>query len=364
MKKLNVGVIGLGEVAHIGHLPWYLLNPQSHIEAMADIDKSRLNYASEKYHVSKSYIDYRKILEDKSIDAVSICTPVHTHKDIVVEAAEHGKHILVEKPMGIDVDECNQMIRAAERNGVILMVGFMKRFNPSFQAIKDILDRKEIGVPHYLDVHWSLLDIYQSKGFRYRLFTGGGIFQDHGSHYIDLFRWWTNDEISTVSAELNIIVDGREVEDHASVLLRFNGGAIGTIETSRAGMEHPNYRLFERGQIYTTHGAISFMAPDWTSFELPIIEKFDGEKWIRIKSFKESKETVMHYMFKREIDHFIDSIIREKTPLVTGYDGLKAIEVINAAYLSFFEKRKIYLPLEKNFKLDKELFLKIPRFNK
>ena len=363
MKKINVGIIGLGGAARIGHIPWYILNPYTRIKSISDVDSSRINYVREMYHIENSFTDYTKILEDDEIDAVSICTPVHTHKEITIAAAENGKHILVEKPMARDVKECYDMISATEKNDVLLMVGFMKRFNPGFQYIKEILDREEIGSPHYFDVHWSLYDVKHAEGFRYKAYTGGGVFQDHGSHYIDILRWWSKSEIHEVTAEFNIMVDGREVEDHGVVLLRFKNGAIATLETSRVGLEHPIYRLYERGQIYTTGGSISFSSPDWTSFELPEINLFNGKQWKTIKMLKKGREKPDHYMFKREIDHFVNCIVNNVEPAVNGYDGLKAIEVINAAYISSYEKRKVKLPLNRSFEIDEKMFRSMPRFN-
>lgn len=361
MGKIGVGVIGLGGVAEIGHLPWYKFNQNVEIKAVVDINLAKAKRIAGKYGVRKYYTDYLKLLEDKDVEAVSICTPVHLHREHVIMACKYGKHVLVEKPMARDIDECREMITVAEKNNVILMVGFMKRFNPGFQFIKSMLDSGEIGSPHYIDVHWSLFDIQGSEGFRYKSYTGGGVFQDHGSHYIDLSRWWFNDEVKELVAEFNIMVSGREVEDHGVVLLRFRRGGIATIETSRIGLAHPNYGLYERGQIYTTKGGLTFNVPDWTSYELPRISIFNGNDWRTIKLWKNGRSPPKHYMFKREIDHFIHCILNDEQPIVTGYDGLKAIEVINAAYISFLEKRKVSLPLEK-YRIDPNIFQRFPRF--
>ena len=361
MRKVRVGVIGCGGVAWIGHLPWYKLNPNVELVAVADIDERKARRTHEYFHTETFYTDYTKLLERKDIDAVSICTPVYLHAKQTIEAAENGKHILVEKPMARDLIECDEMIKTCEKHDVILMVGFMKRFNPAFEFIKRTLDSRSIGIPHFADIHWTLFDIHGSEGFRYKAYTGGGVFQDHGSHYVDLLRWWFSDEVSEVSAEFNIMVEGREVEDHGVVLLRFRKGGIAIIETSRIGPNHPQYGLWERGQIYTTHGCILFDCPDWTSFELPIVKVFNGKTWVQHQFFKSDRYNPNHYMFKREIDHFIDCIVNEKKPIVTGYDGRAAIEVINAAYLSQLKHCKIKLPLEP-FKINEEMFKEFPRF--
>ena len=359
--RIGVGVIGCGGAANISHLPWYATNPHVKLVAVSDVNEKRARATAEKYHVDY-YLDYEKLLRRDDIDAVSICTPVALHCEQAVKAFEYGKHVLLEKPMARDVYECNLIIRAAERAGRILMVGFMKRFNPAFIFIKKLLSEKSIGEAHYIDVHWSLYDPRGYEYFRYKVVTGGGVFQDHGSHYIDLFRWWLNDEVSEVSAEFNIIMPKREVEDHGVVLLRFRKGAIATLEATRFGPNDPVYGLWERGQIYTTRGAIVFRSPDWTSQELPEVNVFNGERWVTYPFYKHGVDPPQHYMFKREIDHFIDCIINNKKPLVTGEDGRAAIEVINAAYLSQIKGTKIKLPLG-NYKIDLEMFKQFPRFN-
>ena len=361
MRKIKVGVIGCGGVAWIGHLPWYRLNNYAEIIAVADIDKSKAQKTAEYFHIKYFYTDYNKLLKHPEIDAVSICTPVHLHAEQTIRAAECGKHVLVEKPMARDLIECDEMIKACKKNGVILMVGFMKRFNPSFEYIKRILSDRIIGEPHFADIHWSLFDIRSTSSFRYKAYTGGGVFQDHASHYIDLLRWWFNDEVREVSAEFNIMVEGREVEDHGVALLRFRKGGIAVIETSRVGPNHVQYGLWERGQIYTTHGAVLFDCPDWTSYELPRVKVFNGSQWYEPFFLKRWRYEPNHYMFKREIDHFIECVICGKQPRVTGYDGRAAIEVICAAYLSQLKHKKIKLPLEP-FRISEDLFKNFPRF--
>ena len=360
MRKIGVGVIGCGGAARIGHLPWYARNLSAKLVAVADKNEKRAKKVAEKYGVDY-YTDPEKLLQRDDVDSVSICTPVALHMEHTIRAFEYGKHVLVEKPMARDVHECNEMIKASEKASRILMVGFMKRFNPAFQYIKELLDAGEIGRPHYMDVHWSLHDLKGYEYFRYKAETGGGVFQDHGSHYIDLFRWWFSDEPSEVSAEFNIMVPGREVEDHGVALIRFRKGGIATIEATRIGPLEPTYTYWERGQVYTTRGAVTFRVPDWASYELPEIKVFNGRKWTCPLLHKRGIDPPEHYMFKREIDHFVECIIKDKQPIVTGKDGKVAIEVINAAYLSQIKGTKIKLPLG-DFKIEEKIFGNFPRF--
>ncbi len=108
MSKIRVGVIGVGGVAWIGHLPWYKENPDVELVAVADIDEHKARKAAEYFHIPYFYTDYEKLISRKDIDAVSICILVHLHAEQTVRAAEEGKHVLVEKPMARDIYECDK----------------------------------------------------------------------------------------------------------------------------------------------------------------------------------------------------------------------------------------------------------------
>jgi len=358
---VNVGVIGCGGAAEIGHLPWIGQNPKAKLVAVADLAEEKARAAAHRWGAESWYTNAEELLNREDIHAVSICTPVHLHCEHAVEAAERDKDILLEKPMARDMEECDQITRACDKAGVKLMIGFMKRFNPGHQRIKEILSSGKLGTPHYCDIHWSMFDISEaSSGFRYKAYTGGGVFQDHGSHYIDQLRWWIG-EISEVTAEFNVIVRGREVEDHGVALLRFNNGALATLEATRVGPSG-KYGLWERGQIYVTNGALAFDVPDWKSFELPEIELFRGRGWEEERLTKLSSWPPEHYSFRRQMDAWIDCILEDKEPPTTGEDGRAAVEVINAAYLSQLAGEKVRLPISQR-RIGAEVFGRFPRFN-
>lgn len=346
-RKIGIGVIGCGGAAKIGHLRWYALNPNARIIAVTDIDEARAISCKNEFRAEYHFIDYLDLLKLDEIEGVSICTPPWLHREQTVMAAEHGKHVLCEKPMARSLKECDEMIKACQRNGVKLMIGFMKRFNPAFQFIKDNLAREKVGDPFYMDVHWEMYIEPQVR--EWRLWddrVGGGVFQDHGSHYIDLFRWWTGDEVKRVSAETMKLVAGRKFEDHAVVILKFRKGTLGVIETSKdtyvPGMQ-------EYGWIHANRGSIYFDSPPWDSLDLPRL-RISSNSIHGIKAWKDIQlepDRLGHstYMFKREIDHFIDCIMRDTEPMVTGNDGRAAIEIVLAAYRSQEKSEKVQLPL-------------------
>jgi len=359
MTKLRAAVIGCGRVARVAHIRWYLLNPQVDLVAIADPDKRNLTYCAEKYSVRRTYTDAFEMLEKEELDLVSVCSPPHVHSEHVIGAAEAGVNVLCEKPMAPSLEECDSMIRAAKKRSVKLMVGFHKRRNVGLTKVKQLIEAGEIGEPHCAVVHWTCFPYPKWENFRVKLFTGGGVFQDHGSHYADVFRWWLGD-IETVTGEMRIVLpETREVEDQAAAVLGFADGAMGTIETSWAGPHSDSGDLIEKGCVYGTRGAVRFSVPPWTHYQAPDIAvwKRETRKWTSIP-LRVDMLDLSHYHYKRQIDDFVKCVKEDTQPKPMGEDGRAAIEVVLALYQSWYSGKRIKLPLEKTPPL-KEIFLKL-----
>ena len=362
MNKIGIGVIGCGTVAQKGHLPWYWENPETEIIAVcSDIEEEARNTAK-RWGAKYWFTNYKKMLDLEEINAISICAPVWLHKEIVIQAAKKGKHILCEKPMARNVKECNEMINEARKNKVKLMIGFTKRFNPGFQEIKNIINGGLIGRVYHLDIHWNL---YFPPGSRpARIFceekrVGGGVLLDNCCHYIDTFRWLLNSEVETVFAEISKVIPERIYEDQVILILKFKNGVTSILDMGLNRVEEveksawgkaPTYsqEFTERGFIYGTEGTIYFNVPPFESVEAVDINvyllkgkncKFGGWHKIELPIVRQpggplAPGIVLTYPFKREIDHFIDCIINNKSMIVTGEDGEITLAVVEAAYES------------------------------
>ena len=361
--KVRVGVIGCGTIAQRGHLPWYWENPTAEIVAVCSDIEAQAEAAAKRWGSKHWFTDYQKLLEIEEIDAISICTPVWLHKEIAVEAAKRGKHILCEKPMARTEEECVEMIEEAEKRRVKLMVGFMKRFNPGFQKIKEIIDRGIIGRVYHLDIHWNLYFPPNSRPaqiFCEEERVGGGVILDNGSHYIDTYRWFLDSEIDTVYAEVSKIVPERVYEDQAMLLLRFKNGATSILDMGLSRVEWVEKSAWDRegvysqqfselGFIYGTEGTIYFDAPPFESVEavrikLYLSTKENGCEWggwhelevpvVRQPGGPLSPGEVITYAFKNEIDHFLECIQQDRKLAVSGEDGRVVAQVVAAAYKS------------------------------
>jgi predicted dehydrogenase len=362
MRKLGIGIIGAGHAAWIGHLPWYWENPHVEILAISDVIRDKAVQAAQRWHIDDTYSDYHELLERDDIEAVSICTPTWTHKEVAIAAANAGKHILCEKPMARTVDECDSMIDAARVAGVKLAIGFTKRCNPGFERIKQIIDEGLIGNPYHLDIHWNLYfppGSQESRSFSEDKRVGGGVLLDNGIHYIDTFRWWLGAEVATVYAETSKVVPERVYEDEASAILRFTNGATGVLDmgfnrvadVEASGWSHQTpyaWRFKEEGFVYGDRGSIRYDVPPFHSTEGLKIELYlqkgkacplGGWHTLEMATTLQpggprSPEELCTYQFKREIDRFVESVLNGKETLATGEDGRIAIRVVTAAYES------------------------------
>lgn len=355
MEKVRIGFVGAGGTLSYCFGPLFpYLNNGIFVAAM-DPDERRRKEVSKEFGIP-TYTTIDKMFDKEKIDAVIIGSPVFAHEENAVKSAEAGKHILCEKPMARTIAECDRMIKAANKNNIILMPGFMKRFNAQLIEAKRMIDDGELGEICQVRVDWCQYN-YNHNGWRHAFATLGGVYQDHGSHIIDLCRWWLGD-ITEVSAEVNIFIADkeREVEDQVVSLFRHKNRSISFHNLNRLTHMHED----ERYEIFGTKGTLeinyggtgrysSFIASD--PFTMVLHKK--GQETIDITPWPEWTSVQKKHQYLVEMEHFCDCIIKNKKPEVTAEDGRKAIEVINAVYLSSWKKEKIHLPLTKCPDLDK-----------
>ena len=361
--KLKIGVIGCGTVAKVGHLPVYHKSPLTEIVAVSDPLESHLKYAQEHYNVSKGYKNSEDLLDDPNIDAISICSPHWAHAEQVIRAAENGKHILCEKPIGITLEEVDQMKRAIEKNGVIFQTATQKRFDLGFQFLKEKILEKEIGEVFHTAISWynSMPDlgpnpsqyVIQENGL-WRMTDekcGGGDLLDHGPHYFDLFRWWFGD-VKSVSAQIRRVNRSRVNEDHCSVLLSFKeSDAIAVFERSEAFVGNPLGE--ELGRIHGTSGTYFFdVKQEYALLPMTIKTRYRKTQIGKIleveKTFPKDRWNVA---YAREVRTFINQVLGKSNDDVgfpeewipTIDDGRKGLEIVLAAYESQETQRTIQL---------------------
>ncbi|TFG02876.1 MAG: Gfo/Idh/MocA family oxidoreductase [Promethearchaeota archaeon] len=366
VNKLKIGVIGCGNVANIGHIPVYHQSPFCEIVAVSDPLEPHLKQVQKKYNIPRTYQNPDELLEDPDIDAISICSPHWAHAEQAIKAAENGKHILCEKPIGVNLEEVNRMIKAVEKSGVIFQTATQKRFDLGFQYIKEKIEEKEIGDIFHASVDWyhsrpdigrnPSSDLIQEAGL-WRFTNekcGGGDLLDHGPHYFDLFRWWFGD-IKSVNAQIRRIHKTRVYEDHSTVLLSFkNAECIAIFQRSEAVLG--NFWGEELGKIHGTRGSYFFDVPP-EYFIKPMTLKKRIRK-TRISKLSEIEiplpKDAWNLSYAREVRSFINQVLDRSNDEVgfpneyipSIYDGKAALEVVLAAYESQRTQSTIQLPLK------------------
>jgi predicted dehydrogenase len=189
-KKFGVGIVGSGGIAQGAHMPAFAALPDVQILAVCDVSKSARTSAAEKFNVPHQFETWQPMLEMDEIDIVSVCTPNAYHFAPTVDALKAGKHVLVEKPMAISVDEAKKMAAAARKAGKKLMIGQTARFNPQSQSLKRFVDSGAVG-----DVYYARAMALRRRGIpgwgaftSKELSVGGPVF-DIGVHILDLTLW-------------------------------------------------------------------------------------------------------------------------------------------------------------------------------
>lgn len=328
---IKVGIIGAGMVTEKVHLPEYDEREDVEVIALADVDVQRAKRLAEKYAVKEIYEDWTEVAKNKEINGVSICTPVHLHKDMVCMAAENRKHILCEKPMALTLDEADSMIRAAERSGVILMMALNQRFISAHQVAKGVLDSGMLGkintirtiFGHSGPELWSPTFKWFFDGQK----SGGGALIDIGIHKFDIMHWFTGKEATEVAAFTETRERNIEVEDNACCMVRFKGGTLGVVEASWTVKPYVDNSLVaycEKGTL-----RIGMERDKSRTMVVYITSPQEGEIVYDVPPFAMPGE-----FNSGVIDHFIECVKHGSTPIATGYDGREALKFALAAYES------------------------------
>ncbi len=310
MKQLNIGVIGLGEIGAL-HCDALLQIPQAKLLAVADIDEVRAKQIAQKTG-AQFYQDYRELLAREDIDAVIIATPDHLHKEPCVAAAKAGKHILVEKPLAMTVEDSEAILGAVEKANVKLMVGFTLRFFPQYQHAKTSIEKGEFGKLISLFARRTNL-ISQAQRLKGRT----GVLFFLGIHDFDVLRWMVGAEAKEIYCmSTKHDKSPYEVEDETFTSIRFENGVIASAHIGWCLPEgHPTGFDFKL-DVTGTNGILN----------LDMVRQGVEKHVAGHTSFPPMASPLI-----TEDRSFIDAIFHDKNVPVTGEDGFKAVQITLAA---------------------------------
>ena len=301
MKKINVGVIGVGAMGY-NHARVYYRLEEANLVAVSDVSERTLNKVCEKYD-AEGYSDYEDLLKDPEIEVVSVCVPTTHHHDVVMKAIEYGKHVLVEKPIAFSLEEAEEMIAAAKEKGVILGTGHVERFNPAVQKAKELIENDVIG------------DVVSASAKRVGPFPPRikdvGVCIDLAIHDLDVMYYLFNEDVEQVYGTMSSILDKTDFEDHAEIMVSF---------TNATGILEVNWLTpYKRREIEIT-GTDGIISVDYIEQSIEVFGKFAQD--ITIKHEEPLKE---------ELKSFLEAVDEGKDPVITGEDGLNALKMVIAA---------------------------------
>ena len=335
--KLRIGIVGLGRLGkrHAENLAHRVGDAE--LAAACSLVPGELEWASKELGIETLYDDYGKMIAEANLDAVFIASSSSVHAAQIIGGLDRGLHVFCEKPMGISIEECLSVEKAAAAHpDRTFMVGFVRRFDPSYRYAKKLIEEGAIGTPFL--VRSQTVDLDEYAPFQVKFVpTSGGIFLDMNVHDIDLARWYLGDEVASVYAiggsfvhpEFEAVGDA----DNTCALLKFKSGKMAVLSVSRTAFHGHDTHT----EITGSKGIIKIgMTPAKNRVEL-----FDREG-ARVECVKDFYERFAEG-FLAEAEHFVESALQGRDPGMVARDGTAATEVGFALGRSFREGRIVTL---------------------
>ncbi|MFD0715920.1 Gfo/Idh/MocA family protein [Paenibacillus sp. GCM10027626] len=348
--KLKIGILGGGGIL-TAHAPGYTRLADICEVVVAETDASRHSEIRRLLGEDVAIVgDYTEILADKDVDAVDILLPHYLHAPAAIAAAEAGKHVLTEKVMARNVEECDQMIQACEKAGVSLTVCHDRRYDSDWQALKQVVDSGELGDILFWKLEHNQNVVFPEKSWvRSKEMLGGGAIMSCLTHQIDSLRWYEG-EVDQVTCMTKTEPDRMEGESIGAVMAKMQSGALALLSINWYTQSHhaPDGLWYEFNHVTGTKGEAYFMSGkgtyvkihDGSSKQFHYDMKGEGS-FVKVEV---KKELTGH---QRCIEQWVKSLRGEQAEILTdGTDSRKTVEVAEAAYRAEATKAVVSLPLQ------------------
>ncbi|MEP7144957.1 MAG: Gfo/Idh/MocA family oxidoreductase [Ferruginibacter sp.] len=358
MQRTKVAILGAGFITDIHMESYHRFVPEAEVVAVYARNGEKAKAFAGKHHIPKWYDGLDDIIQNSGCEVVDICLPNFLHASAVLKAAAAGKHIIIEKPLAITLEEADAMIDACRDAGVKLMYAEELCFAPKYERVRQMVNEGAIGKIYMLKQSEKHSGPHTDWFYDIDL-SGGGVLMDMGCHAIGWFRWMLkNTPAKSVYASLSTVLhNGRtKGEDNSVVIVEFENGVTAVAENSWAkhgGMD-------DKSEVYGTGGVVYadlFMGNAAISYSKTgygyAMEKADTTIGWSFTVFEE----VFNQGYPHELKHFIECVQQNKQPLVTGEDGRAVLEIIYAAYASAGSGKKIMLPFAPVVKRPVDLWL-------
>ncbi|HEX9003674.1 MAG TPA: Gfo/Idh/MocA family oxidoreductase [Blastocatellia bacterium] len=320
------GMIGAVQAAAIGQING------AQLVAVCGRDEQRTAEFAAKFGAT-SYTSYDEFLKHPDLQIVNVCTPSGVRAELGIKAAEAGKHVLAEKPIEINLERADALIAACDKAGVKLGVIFQSRFLPAVRRIKQAIDEGRLGKLMIGDafVKWYRAPEYYAPGtWRGTLsLDGGGALINQAIHTVDLLRWMMGPVETAFAMKAALRYPHIEAEDTLAGVVRFENGALGSIQAATSAKPGFKRRLEisgERGTVILDGDAISVWAIDGEDSDLGDAEQLtDGSA---------NPAAISNEGHRRQIEDMMRAVIEDRPPMIDGREGRKSLELVAALYAS------------------------------
>jgi UDP-N-acetyl-2-amino-2-deoxyglucuronate dehydrogenase len=333
-NKIKFAIVGCGRIAqrHAQHI-----QNNGILVAVCDIDKAKADALAKEYNC-KAYQDFNELLkfEKDNIDVVAVCSPNGLHAEHSIESLNSGIHVLCEKPMAINVYDCGEMIKAAEKNNKRLFAIKQNRFNPPVAAVKDLIDKGILGKINsvQLSCFWNRNDEYYENSWKGTKDLDGGTLYTQFSHFVDLLYWLVGDVKFAKGIGKNYTHNGTiEFEDTGVVILEFYNGAIGTINYTVNSFDT---NMEGSLTIFADNGTVKIGGQYLNELEYQKIKDYtitDLPKGNAPNNYGKYVGSMSNH--DKVYENLIDVLQKGSAINTNSFEGLKTVEIIDKIYSSF-----------------------------
>ena len=358
MEKTKVAILGAGFISEIHFESYSRFVPDAEVVAVYTRDKEKADDFADKHSIAKAYSDLDKLLAESECDIVDVCLPNFLHYEACMKAAAANKHVIVEKPLCMTLDQADELIEVFKQKNLLLMYAEELCFAPKYERVRAIVESGAVG-----DL-FMLKQCEKHSGPHSRWFyesdkSGGGVMMDMGCHAIAWFRWMLkNAEPISVFADFMRVYHDTDAEDHAITMIEFdlNGKRVICVGedswVKHGGMEDKIEVYGEKGVCYADlfHGNSS------------LVYSVDGYDYASEKAGATTGwtfpvfEEVYNQGYPHELKHFVECVREGKQPIVSGEDGRAVLEIIYAAYESARTGERVKLPFYKEISKPSDLW--------
>ena len=333
-SKLRIGLLGGGRIGKLHGTNVQNFIPNAEVVVLADpFLNEDMEAWAKSIGIARCTKDPADVFAADDVDAVFICSSTNTHADFMISAARAGKHIFCEKPIDLSVAKINEALAEVEKAGVKLQVGFVRRFDRSHKAVRDVVASGKLGAPYVVKVT-SRDPAGPPMSY---VAVSGGIFTDMMIHDFDMVRYLSGSDVTEVSATGAVLTDPGYADyddvDTAIVTLKFANGAIGVIDNCRQAP----YGYDQRVEVLCEKGAVQDN------------NHLENEAFISTAEAVESAKPTYFFLeryndaFVAEVKAFVDAVLNDKEVPVGGKDGLEPVRIAIAAKKSLKEGRPVKL---------------------